>query len=72
MIRKELKQAIINWLLENENKWQRISACIQEFRPYIYTDEGNYLIGGKEVSNWIHNIDKILFDVQAELKEIDF
>lgn len=26
---KELKQAIINWLLENENQWQRVNACTE-------------------------------------------
>lgn len=58
---KELKRAIINWLLDNENEWQRVNACKEEFRPYIYNAEGNYLIGGKEVADFIVNVDKTLY-----------
>lgn len=58
---KELKRAIINWLLDNENEWQRVNACCKEFRPYIYNTEGNYLIGGKEVGDFIVNADKLLY-----------
>ena len=29
---KELKKEIIKWLLENENKWQRLNSCKEEFR----------------------------------------
>ena len=58
---KELKRAIINWLLDNENEWQRVNACKEEFRPYIYNAEGNYLIGGKEVADFIVNADKTLY-----------
>ena len=58
---KELKRAIVNWLLDNENEWQRVSACHKEFRPYIYNADGDYLIGGKEVSDFIVNVDKMLY-----------
>ena len=58
---KDLKKAIIEWLLENENKWQRLNACIDEFRYYIYNDEGNYLIGGEDVSNFIEEADDLLY-----------
>ncbi len=58
---KELKRAIINWLLDNENEWQRVNTCKEEFRPYIYNAEGNYLIGGKEVADFIVNVDKTLY-----------
>ena len=59
---KELKKEIIKWLLENENKWQRLNACTKEFRNYIYNDEGNYLIGGEEVSNFIEEADDLIYD----------
>lgn len=59
---KELKKAIIEWLLENENRWQRFSSCKQEFRNYIYDDEGNYLIGGEEVSDFIDKADDLIYD----------
>ena len=58
---KELKKAIVHWLLDNENKWQRVNACKEEFRPYIYNAEGNYLIGGKEVAEFIVDTDKVLY-----------
>jgi hypothetical protein len=58
---KDLKRAIITWLLDHENEWQRTNACREEFRPYIYTINGNYLIGGKEVAEFISKADKLLF-----------
>ena len=60
---KDLKKAIISWLLDNENKWQRTNSCHEEFRPYIYNSDGNYLIGGKDVSEFIHAADKLLYSV---------
>ena len=58
---KELKRAIILWLLDHENEWQRVNACREEFRPYIYNMEGNYLIGGEEVADFISQADKLLY-----------
>lgn len=58
---KELKKAIIDWLLENENQWQRVTVCHEEFRPYIYNADGNYLIGGQNVSDFIKAADKLLY-----------
>ena len=57
----ELKKAIVDWLFENKNEWQRVSACIEYFRSYIYKADGNYLIGGEEVSKFIKNADKLIF-----------
>ena len=58
---KELKKEIINWLLENENAWQRVNACHKAFKPYIYNADGNYLIGGEIVSQFISDADKLLY-----------
>ena len=58
---KELKKAIILWLLDHENEWQRVNACREEFRSYIYNADGNYLIGGEEVANFISQADKLLY-----------
>lgn len=58
---KELKKAIITWLLENENKWQRLNSCTKQFRNYIYDDGGNYLIGGEDVSNFIDKADDLIY-----------
>lgn len=58
---KELKKAIIKWLLEHEDRWQRLNSCTKEFRNYIYDDEGNYLIGGEDVSNFIREADNLIY-----------
>lgn len=55
---KELKTAIIKWLLGNENQWQRVNACMEVFREYIYNKSGNYLIGGEVVVGFIAAADK--------------
>ena len=60
-MRKELKKAIVNWLLENENQWQRTNACREAFRNYIYDASGQHLIGGEEVSEFICEVEKLLY-----------
>lgn len=50
---KELKTAIVKWLLENENQWQRVNVCTEAFREYIYNKSGNYLIGEEAVAEFI-------------------
>ena len=62
MIHKELKKAILIWLLDNENEWQRVNACHKYFRQYIYDNTGNYIMGGKDVSDFIIKADKLLFE----------
>ena len=57
----ELKKAIIDWLFANKNAWQRTNACRKYFRPYIYNADGNYLIGGEEVSDFITEADKLIY-----------
>lgn len=61
MMYKELKKAIIDWLLEHENIWQRVNSCRDAFKEYIYNSQGNYLIGGETVSNFITAADKLLY-----------
>lgn len=61
---KELKKVIILWLLENENEWQRVNACIEEYKNYIYDKNGNRLIGGENVLNFIKKADKLLYGVE--------
>lgn len=58
---KELKRAILNWMIDHENEWQRVNVCSEEFRAYIYNADGNYLIGGKEVVEFIRDADKLLY-----------
>lgn len=63
---KELKKVILMWLLEHENEWQRVNTCIDEFRNYIYSDNGNYLIGGKNVASFIKKADNLLYGKFSE------
>lgn len=58
----ELKKAIIDWLIANAKTYNRANECTRYFRPYIYDSEGNYLIGGKEVAQFISEANKLLFD----------
>ena len=60
-MQKELKKEIIKWLLENENKWQRLNSCKEEFRNYIYDSKGNFLIGGEDVSNFINEANDLIY-----------
>jgi hypothetical protein len=52
-MRTELKKAIIEWIFGNLNTWQITNECINEFRQYIYKENGSYCIGGREVSDFI-------------------
>ena len=60
-VHKELKKAILNWMIDNENEWQRVNACCIAFRPYIYDVYGDYLIGGEDVIKFIRQVDKLLY-----------
>jgi hypothetical protein len=59
-MKKELKQAIINFIFENENEFQLHNAVTQKFRHYIYDPSGEYLIGGNEVSLFVDDAIKLL------------
>ena len=53
MIHDELKEKIVKWILENKNQWQIVNDCKENFRAYIFDINGNYLIGGENVYNFI-------------------
>ena len=57
---KELKQAIINYIFENEKEFQLTNSVKMKFRPYIYDADGNYLIGGEEVYDFIIEAIKLI------------
>lgn len=57
---KQLKQEIINFIFENEKVFQLQSITIGNFKEYIYNSQGNYLIGGKGVAEFIGKAVKLL------------
>ena len=59
-MKKELKQAIINFIFENENDFQLTNNTTSKFRLYIYDDAGEYLIGGEDVKTFINKAVELL------------
>jgi hypothetical protein len=59
-MRTELKKAIIDFIFEGEKEFQINNAVTQKFRAYIYDADGNYLIGGKDVSEFIDKAIKLI------------
>lgn len=62
----ELKFEILKWLYENENEFNRVTHCINHFKEYIYNSKGEYLIGGRRVTNFIEKADKLLYGNMEE------
>lgn len=59
-MRKELKKAIIDYIFENEKEFQLTNSVTNKFRAYIYDADGNYLIGGEEVYDFIIEAIKLI------------
>lgn len=57
---KELKKVIMQFIFDNDKEFSITNATIAKFRPYIYDGDGNYLIGGEEVSEFISNAIKLI------------
>lgn len=57
---KTLQKVIIEYIFDNQNDFQLINATLQEFREYIYNSEGEYLIGGPRVANFIKQAIKLI------------
>ena len=55
-----LMQAIFNYLIDNRNEFNLHNATTEQFKPYIYDDKGNYLIGGEQVSQFISDAIKLI------------
>jgi hypothetical protein len=59
-MRKELKKAIIDYIFEKKKEFQLTNSVTTKFRAYIYDGEGNYLIGGEEVYDFIIEAIKLI------------
>jgi hypothetical protein len=57
----ELKKQIFLFMCENQNEFQLVNFTIDEFRSYIYTPKGDYLIGGQTVYEFISTIYETIF-----------
>ena len=64
----ELKKAIVNYMFDNANQFQLVNSTKSEFRQYIYTLEGAYIIGGEEVGEFINLVDKEVIHFQLNTK----
>ena len=56
----QLMQAIFNYLIDNRNVFNLHNTTTAHFKPYIYDDTGNYLIGGEQVSQFISDAIKLI------------
>ena len=61
-MRKELKAAIVAYILDNLTNFQLTNDVTDKFRAYIYDSKGEYLIGGEDVRNFIKDAIKLLTD----------
>lgn len=59
-MKTELKKAITDFIFEKEKEFQINNVVTKKFRSYIYDTDGNYLIGGKDVSEFIDNAIKLI------------
>lgn len=48
-----LKEQIVYQVQCNAKDFQLVKFITDQFKAYIYDAQGNYLIGGKEVENFI-------------------
>ena len=51
---KQLKKAIVDFILDNDKVFNLRNIVSEKFRAYIYDSQGEYLIGGEEVSIFIY------------------
>ena len=56
---KELKDAIIKAVQENFDEFQLTNSIGGMFREYIYNRDGEYLIGGEKVAQFIKEFIKL-------------
>lgn len=56
----ELKKAIINFIIDNLKDFQILNATVNKFKLYIYDNKGSFLIGGKQIYEFIKNAIKLL------------
>lgn len=63
-----LMQAICEFIADNHNEFQLLNATTRQFREYIFDKEGEYLIGGKQVSSYIIKQTKLMQEYAGEVE----
>lgn len=48
-----LKEKIIQSVIDNRNEFQLYNYITNEYKAYIFDTQGEYLIGGEEIANFI-------------------
>lgn len=48
-----LMQAIFNYMIRNRQEFQLVNTTVDKYRPYIYDEKGEHLIGGEQVYQFI-------------------
>ena len=56
---QELKDEIITTIQENKDQFQLNNFIVAYFHGYIYNEQGNYLIGGEKVAQFINDFIKL-------------
>lgn len=56
-----LMKAIFDYIIENRDEFQLYNATKDHFRPYIFNDKGEYLIGGEQVSAFISDAINLMY-----------
>ena len=56
----ELKKTIINYIIENNNLFNRMNNTVNHFKRYIYDENGEYMIWGEEVYDFIKKINELI------------
>lgn len=59
-MRLELKKAILNYMIENINCFNLLNQTVEHFRCYIYDKDGEHLIGGSAVYEFIKDAEFLL------------
>ena len=57
---KELKKAIMIYMIENNSLFQLVNQTKDEFRQYIFLPSGEYCIGGEDVHKFIVAFNNLL------------
>lgn len=59
MVNLELKKAVILYIIENQNLFNRLNNVVNHFNRYIYDENWEFLIWGREIYDRIHEANNL-------------